>query len=299
MNENILEALRSKLLSRTSLENLPETVWNKIGAVNTWGTNALEGNTLTLSEVEAVLFDNRSPRNKPVTDVAETIQHYAAFKGLLGRTRTPITLETVLVLHETVFRGIKEHAGRWRWWNVKIQGSKHTPPRFEKVVPMMEEWVHEYDKRSARGETVFELGAWMHHRFETIHPFGDGNGRVGRLLLNLHFLKHNWPPVHILEPDKTIYRRILERATDEGGDVQELVEFLKVQMAKSLMDVLDQVGSGEDELKPLRSIAGRTPYSANYLTLRAGQGELPALNVKHRWLTSRRAIGLYREYVGR
>jgi Fic family protein len=299
VNENILKVLRSKLLSKTSLENLPETVWMKVGAVNTWGTNALEGNTLTLSEVEDVLFNNRSPKNRPVTDVTETIQHYAAFKNLMKHTAVPITLETVLELHETVFRGVYEHAGRWRWWNVAIRGSKHTPPRYGKIVPMMEDWLGEYTRRIAQGEGVFPLGAWMHHRFETIHPFGDGNGRVGRLLLNLHFLKHSWPPVHILEPEKSTYKLMLEEGTDKGGDVRRLTDFLEIQMAKSLLDILDQVGTSEDELKPLKSIAEDAPYSANYLTLRAGQGELPALKVKHRLLTSRRAVGLYREFVGR
>ena len=299
VNENILKALKSELLSRTSLENLPDTVWMKVGAVNTWGTNALEGNTLTLSEVEGVLFDNRSPKNRPATDVTETIQHYAAFKGLMKLTAVPVTLETVLGLHQTVFHGIYEHAGRWRWWNVTIQGSKHTPPRYEKVVPVMEEWLNEYNRRSAQGEGVFPLGAWMHHRFETIHPFGDGNGRIGRLLLNLHFLKHGWPPAHILESERSRYGLMLEEASDKGGDARRLAGLLEVQMAKSLLDILDQVGTGEDELQPLKGIAGDTPYSANYLTLRAGQGELPAVNVKHRLLTSRRAIGLYREFVGR
>jgi Fic family protein len=299
VNENILKALRSELLNRTSLENLPESVWTKAGVLNTWGTNALEGNTLTLAEVEGVLFDNRSPRNRHATDVAETIQHYAAFKGLLKRSAVPITLETVLDLHETVFHGIKEHAGRWRWWNVTVQGSKHTPPRFEKVVPMMEEWLDEYDRRSAQGEDVFSLGAWMHHRFEAIHPFGDGNGRIGRLLLNLHFLRHNWPPVHILGPEKRAYGRALDEATDGGGDVRGLMAFLETEMAKSLLDILNQVGTDKDELKPLKAFAGDSQYSANYLTLRAGQGELPALKVKHRLLTSRRAVELYAEFVGR
>lgn len=299
VNENILKSLRSELLERTSLGNLPDSVWKKIGAVNTYGTNALEGNTLTLSEVERVIFDNRTPRNKPATEVAETVQHYAAFKGLMELIAVPITLETVLKLHETVFRGVFPHAGRWRWWNVGIRGSKHTPPRFEKVVPLMEDWLDEYERRLLQSEEVFQLGAWMHHRFERIHPFGDGNGRVGRLLLNLHFLKHNWPPVHILEPEKSRYKLILEEVTDEGGDVSSLVDFLKTSMAMSLMDILDQVGTSKNELKPMKEIASETSYSPNYLTLRAGQGVLPALKVKNRLLTSKRAIELYVEFVGR
>src|SRR5439155_854759 len=82
-------------------------------------------------------------------------------------------------------------AGRW-----------HVPPRMEGAVPMLDEWIEGYANKELLGEDVFSVAAWMHFGFESIQPFSDGNGRVGRLLLNLHFLKHNWPPVHILPSDK-------------------------------------------------------------------------------------------------
>ncbi len=92
-------------------------------------------------------------------------------------------MTTALELHEQVFRGIDPEAGMWRGITVFLQGSRHTPPRAESVIPSMSEWEREYSQRDIVGERVFTLAAWMHHRFESIHPFRDGNGRVGRLLL--------------------------------------------------------------------------------------------------------------------
>src|SRR2546428_548972 len=125
----------------------------------------------------------------------------------------------------------------------------------------------------------------------------DGTGRVGRLLLNLHFLKHSWPPVHVLPADRLRYLRCLDRAHAEG--LTDLVSFLREAMARSLLDLLDQVGTREDELKPLKVLATRGSYSAKYLSLRAGQGVLPALKIGGDWRTSPRAHRLYSELVGR
>jgi len=296
MNENILGQLRQALLTRSSLESLPDSVWKKAGALNTWGTNALEGSTLTWEDVKKILFEQRIGGNASVPEILETVQHEVAFRGLVRRISAPMSLMTVLELHEGVFRGILRDAGQWRRVNVRIEGARHTPPRMEKVVSEMEGWIEEYDKKDIVGDPVFPLAAWMHHRFESIHPFSNGNGRVGRLLLNLHFLKHSWPPIHILKSDKDVYRSCLEEG--HSGDLSRLTEFLRVFMAKSLLDLLDQVGTEIDALKTLREFVPTAPYSANYLTLRAGQGRLPALKVGRKYKTSQRALDLYREFTG-
>ncbi len=297
MDESILIELRDVLLTRTPLDRLPDEVWKRASALNTWGTNAIEGNTLTWHDVERLLIEERSVGNKPVRDVLETIQHERAFRGLLHLRELPITLKTGLELHESVFRGIKPDAGSWRRVNVRIQGSKHTPPRMEKVVPEMEGLLKEYGSRDIHGEEVFSLGAWFHHSFESIHPFSDGNGRVGRLLLNLHFLKHNWPPVHILPQDRKRYLLAMEEG--HSSSLSDLVSLIQDLAGRSLLDLLDQVGTPDDELRPLKSFESKGPYTAQYLRLRASQGKIPAMKVAGDWRTSRRAFQLYRRSTGR
>jgi len=297
MDKTILEPLRQELLTRTPLDTIPAGVWKRAGALNTWGTNAIEGNTLSRREVERVLLEQRSVADRPLHDVLETVQHARAFEELLSRKGKPIRLPTILELHEGVFHGIKDDAGQWRRVNVRIAGTQHVPPRMERVVSMMSEWIESQAKRDTLGEDVFSLAAWMHFGFESIHPFSDGNGRVGRLLLNLHFLKHNWPPVHILPPDRSRYLTSLDMG--HAGTLTDLVEFLELAMGRSLLDLLDQVGTREDELRPLKKLAGKSPYSAKYLGLRASQDRLPALKVSGDWHTSERAIRVYRELVAR
>lgn len=297
MRESILLELRQSLLTRSPLPSLPESVWKRTGALNTWGTNAIEGNTLTWRDVERVLLEQRSVGNRPIPDVLETLHHETAFRGLIQRLDAPIRLQTVLELHETVFRDIYPDTGQWRRVSVRITGSRHSPPRAEKVVTAMASWEKEYAERDLASESTFGLASWMHHRFEAIHPLTDGNGRIGRLLLNLHFLKHSWPPVHVLPPDRNRYVHALESGHSE--DFSELEAFLKTAMVRSLLDLLDQVGTQEDELKPLGVLEARGDHSTKYLGLRASQGELPAIKTSGKWHSSERATRLYTQLVGR
>jgi len=297
MDEKILNELRTQLLNRVSFDDLPEGIWKRIGALNTWGTNAVEGNTLTWHDVEQLLIEQRSIADRPVPDLLETIQHEMAFRGLISRRSAPITLVTVLELHEAVFRGILNDAGHWRRINIRIAGTKYIPPRMEKVVKLMEELIEEYNQKDMVGESIFQLGAWMHHEFESIHPFSNGNGRIGRLLLNLHFLKHNWPPVHILPADKDEYCKSLEMS--HSGDFSGIKEFLKVIMGRSLLDLLAQVGTKKDELKRLKNFENVGSYSAKYLSLLVQKGNLPAVRIKGDFFMSERALECYRRYVGR
>lgn len=296
MDKTILECLRSQFLSRESLDTLPQTIWKGIGSLNTYGTNAIEGNTLTRDEVEAVLLDSQGVK-KPISDILETIQHERAFRNLISRRGRAIDLVTVLELHEEVFRGLMTDAGQWRRTNLAIRGARFTPPRPEKVVPRMEALIREHDQRDLGGEDPFTLGSWMHHGFESVHPFSNGNGRVGRLLLNLHFIKHNWPPVHVLPVDRDRYLGALREGNN--GDLTSLTDYLMTIMGSSLLDLLSQVGTPEDELRPLMELQKAGPYSAKYLALRVKQGELPAVRIKSEWRSSERALDLYIKEVGR
>lgn len=297
MRKVILERLRNVMMDRTDIDTLPESVWKRSAALNTWGTNAIEGSTITQAEAESIIIDGRSVAGKPILDVMETIQHEQAFRRLLERRGKDITLETVLELHEEVFHGILYDAGQWRRVNVRIRGAKFTPPRMEKVVREMNIWASEYRQRDIEGEDVFGLGAWMHFAFERIHPFGDGNGRVGRLLLNLHFLKRNWPPVHVLPFHREKYLDSLNAAGK--GDFVPLENLLRILMGASLLDLLDSVGTNKDRLLSLKKAAKSFPYSEKYLAIRCKQGELPAFRYGGQWRTSERALELYIKNIGR
>jgi Fic family protein len=298
MNENILKELRHALLERVSIDSLPIPVLERQSITNTWGTNSIEGNTLSLAEVEKVITSGLGVRNRPLGDIIETRNHYMAFMSLVSLIPKRFDLVMVQELHEKVFKGVMPDAGQWRRSNVWIRSASFTPVRWEKVVPQLTEWQKEYAKRETAGGDLFESAAWMHHRFESIHPFTDGNGRVGRLLLNVHFLKRNWPPVSIAPFNRSGYLDALEKGND--GDLADLTEFLRIAMSQSLIDLLDQVGSTkDDELLTTTELGKKPPYSAKYLALRAKQGSLPALKRTRDWMTSRRALDLYLKYVGR
>ena len=233
MRKSILLGLREALLDRSPLTALPRDVLKATGALNTWGSNAIEGNALSREEVEMVLLEGRTPGGHRVRDVLETVQHMAVFEGLLGRSEEPIGAALALELHALVFWRILEDAGRLRRDRMHIAGSTLRPAVPEWLPQMLTEWEDELEERELAGDEVFATAAWMHWRFEGIHPFSDGNGRVGRLLLNLHLLKHSWPPVHVLPADREAYLDALDAVSSEGQG--SLEDVLRVLMGRSLL----------------------------------------------------------------
>jgi Fic family protein len=262
-----------------------------MASLNTWGTNAIEGSTITKKDAERILLGAETPGGRPMRDVLETVQHERMFKELMGQGKRELTLEFILELHDGVFKFVLPDAGSWRRVNVRIRGARYSPPRMEKVLLEMEKWVKEYRQRDLEGENVFSLGAWMHYEFERIHPFTDGNGRVGRLLLNKHFLNRNWPPVHVLPMHRDSYLSSLNQASK--GDLSYLEYLLKVLAASSLLDLMDQLGTKKDKLITLKQAARSFPYSEKYLALRCKQGKIPSVMIDHRWYTSNIAVELY------
>lgn len=295
MDRRILNRLRERVLDRGSIRNMPEKTLQESFILNTWGTNALEGNTLTLDEVTTIIEKNVTVPNRPVRDLMETIQLRSALEEIVKGTISEVNMKSALDLHFLIFRGILADAGQWRRVNVKITGSEFSPPRVEKILSQLDAWEKEYTEMELGRKDVISQAAEMHCGFESIHPFSDGNGRVGRLLLNIHFLNHNWPLVNILPSDKAAYLRALEQSHSSGVD--SMTQFLETTMAKSLVFILDLVGSEGDKLLTLRELSSipAVEYSAKYMALRIAQGELPGIHIGRMWKTSMEAIRVYRE----
>jgi fido (protein-threonine AMPylation protein) len=292
----LLEVLRNTLLERGPLAFHNEDVWERVCAVNTWGSNAIEGNDLGRAEVETLVLQDISIGGHPVWKVLETVQHAKAFMGLLDRLADPIGASTALELHDQVLRGVVQGAGRWREVDIHIKGSMFVPPSAGDVAHEMEAWEAGYADGVDREEEVFDLASNMHQTFEAIHPFNRGNGRVGRLLLNLHFLKHDWPPVNLGLPVRMRYFQVLE--TGHDGDLTPMREFLMEEMGSSLMFMLDLVGTAEDRLKPLEELEARGSGFLAYTEHMAEEGSMPALRIGNAWHSSRRALSLFNEDGG-
>jgi Fic family protein len=292
MDLSILKDLRDVLFAHGPITSLPDSVVKRMAALNTWGSNSIEGNTLGLDEVLKILERGTSVGDHPMWELLETVQHESAFLGLPARAREPIGLHTALELHREVFINIMQDAGLWRDVEVIVVGAPFRPVAWQEVPSAMASWEAEYKERAVAREDALALAAWMHHRFESIHPFSDGNGRTGRLLLNLHLIRHGWPPVSVLPPDQQAYYDALNAG--HGGDLSRLEDLLRLLMARSLLELLGSVGTGEDELLPLSELAGRDPSRGRALAREAARGGFPALKDGGTWKTSKRVVALYK-----
>jgi len=177
-------------------ESAKEKELEEISIVFTYNTNAIEGSTITLEEVREIIHDKISP-NKPLRDVKETEAHSRVFLQMLKRNEK-ITKELLLQWHQNIFGETKfDIAGRFRDYLVRV--GLHLAPDWQDVENLMKDFIEFIDKNKKMNPV--ELAGRAHYQFEKIHPFGDGNGRIGRLLMNF-ILWHNEYPMLIIEYKK-------------------------------------------------------------------------------------------------
>ena len=177
----------------------------KIGL--TYSSNALEGNTLTISETKVLLEDGLTAGGKPLKDSLEVIGHAKAYDFMLQIIREKpfeLTEHIILELHRLFYEGIdKQTAGKYRDISVYITGTDYLPPESEQVPVMMKEYIHKVNQLSGKVHPI-ELAALTHKWLVDIHPYVDGNGRTARLLMNLFLIHYGFgivsiPPVLRLE----------------------------------------------------------------------------------------------------
>jgi Fic family protein len=177
----------------------------------TYETNRIEGSTLSRWESFDLLEHGVTPRSRPWSDALETRRHAAVAEQLLQKPRTP-TVSALLTWHRHIFGETKpDIAGKLRDFDVRIGGSQHRPPPSSIVRPHLAE-LESWQGAAGRRLHPVERAAEFHLRFESIHPFGDGNGRVGRLALNSMLLRDGYPPVNILYSKRRGYYHALERS---------------------------------------------------------------------------------------
>lgn len=221
-----IELLEPK--GKIKLIHLSEEEWLKFTEAFTYDTNAIEGSTIGKAEVRQILEKDKWP-NKSKEEISETFGVANAVK-YVRKTKTHISIPLILDLHKLVFRNSKSFAGKFRKIGEEVAivdsvgNVVHRGAFSGKVPSLLKELVQWYKKNGNRYPPVV-LAAVVHNQFETIHPFRDGNGRVGRLLLINILLKHRMPPVNIELKNRREYYDALQ-AYQKNGNIGPTVELL-------------------------------------------------------------------------
>lgn len=255
---------------------------------HTYHSNAIEGNSLTLQETRLVIEDGITIGGKPLRDHLEAANNARAFDWIWDAAVKRRALDHVFLqeLHEMVMQGTSLDAGKYRTQNVAIVGALHTPPQPAKIVPMLDQLFREL------AEPVHPIvqATYAHHRLVHIHPFSDGNGRVTRLATNLLLMREKYPRIVLPVEARRRYYASLKAA--DGGNYEPLAGFLLRAIDEALVWYLAAVDP-ERRLLPLAELSRGTPYSQEYLSLRARQGALEAIKVGRNWQSSRPALEDY------
>ncbi len=169
----------------------------------TYNSNAIEGNTLTLQETSLVL-QGLTVDQKPLKDHMEAVGHKEAFDFVceLVKENAPLSESVIKQIHYLVLADKKDDRGVYRRVPVRIMGAHHEPVQPYLIQPQMEQLLLDYAESK---EPVVTKLARFHIEFEGIHPFIDGNGRTGRLLVNLELMKAGYPPIDIKFTDRIAY----------------------------------------------------------------------------------------------
>jgi Fic family protein len=192
-----------------------ERVLQELAIIFTYNTNAIEGSTITLDETRSILEDQIAP-NKPLKDIHETEAHAKIFLEVLKK-QEPITQEHILKWHKEIFQQTKQDiAGKYRTWPVRV--GPYLPPDSSKIEQLMIQLMKFLNESSLN---PVETAIRIHYMFEKIHPFGDGNGRIGRLLMNAILWKNGYPLFIIKNNKKQAYYKALNKP--EEGFVKYLL----------------------------------------------------------------------------
>jgi Fic family protein len=194
---------------------------------NTYNSNAIEGNTLTLRETALILEHGVTIGEKPLKDHLEAVGHRDAFQFVfsLADTVEPLTEWAIRQIHSLVLMNDALNKGVYRNVPVYIRGAACTPPQPYLVRPQLETLLADYEQ-SAGKTHIIERVAEFHLRFEGIHPFIDGNGRTGRLIMNLELIRAGYLPVTIKYTDRNKYYNCFDSYYSNDRTAAPLIELI-------------------------------------------------------------------------
>lgn len=302
--------LRSRLGGLPSPDEA-EGIWTDIWYQEAHSSTALEGNTLVLREVEALLREGKAVGSKEFKDYLEVSGYAAGAKWVYSQALSAgpwtsgklLTMTEVRHVHRLVMTPVWEVAphpdasedeGPGNWRRHDILPFKHgmKPPSHPAVPALMRDWLDGIASLPGVSLPVAEALAARHAAFERIHPFIDGNGRVGRLLMNLLLVRLGYPPAIIQKRSRDRYLDALNRA--DLGDPGPLGEIIARAVLDNLSRFVLPAVAGPAKLVPLESLATKD-LSVVALRNAAQRTRLKAIRAEDgSWRSSRQWVDEYR-----
>ena len=296
-----------------------EVIWSDIWHLEAHHSTALEGNTLVLREVEALLVQGKAVGAKPLKEYMEVQGYATAARWVYGQALEPdewsdghlVSLNELKRVHHMAMTPVWEVAahpdatdaegpGSYRQHDIRPFVAGMTPPAWVEIPALASHWI---DEVRALGKVVDgavshrplpEELARIHNLFERIHPFIDGNGRTGRLVLNLILVRLGYPPVIIFKRQREQYLSALQKS--DAGDHGPLGEIIARAMFDNLNRFIVPNVAGPARLVPLAALADER-YTVAALRQAAQRGRLNAVQGSDGvWRTSRKAVQHYDEH---
>jgi len=266
----ILKPNKQPLLDMLDQAELPERVYN---------SNAIENSTLSLPETEKILLQQKISRQISLREIFETKNLNLVYQYLKKNSALSLSVETIQLLHQMLLTNIKDEiAGRFRQKNELVRVGSHVAVPGEFVTQRLQEAIIEFGT-DLNNNLLFRI-ARFHCQFENIHPFADGNGRIGRVLNNLLLLRNDFPVIIVRNKNKDQYYQAL-RVFDNTHDCQPMARLMELALIESLHKRLAFL-KGKNII-PLAKYAKTQKQSLATLLNAARRQTIPAFREKGVW----------------
>jgi len=267
-----LAVKHKEAIKELTISELPEMVYN---------SNAIENSTLTLEDTEDILIRNQIRTDHEIREIYEAKNLASAIEYLMDNPEKEISVELILKLHKTLLTNIRDEiAGRFRSGKEWVRVGTHIGANPEFVNGFMHDLVRDYN--SDNGEYFLEKIAYFHAEFENIHPFGDGNGRIGRLLTNEQLDMLGLPPIIIPNKSKfDEYYPALDEYT-KTNKADKLTELFANLLIEALYRRIAKLTA--KKIIPVADWAKNNGINLQSATNKAIRGTIPAFRVRGHWM---------------